>query len=108
MSSAKETTAALFETDVLASRLPVLVDFWAAWCGPCKMMVPVIDTIAEIHKDTLAVYKVNVDVQPALAARYQITAIPTLVMFKQGVAVDRFIGYSTLASLEESLKKHLV
>jgi len=107
MSTAKETTTPSFDADVLTSKLPVLVDFWATWCGPCKMMAPVIDTIAETHKDTLVVYKVNVDTQPALAAQYQITAIPTLVVFKQGVVVDRFIGYSTLASLEESLKKHL-
>lgn len=81
-----------FETEVLKSDLPVLVDFWAEWCGPCKMVSPVVNEIAEELKEKLKVVKVNVDDAQDLAGKYQIMSIPTLLVFKGGEAVERIVG----------------
>ena len=80
-----------FEQEVINSEQPVLVDFWASWCGPCKMLAPVIDEIAGEVRDA-KVGKVNVDEQGELAARFGVMSIPTVILFKNGEEVDRFVG----------------
>lgn len=82
--SATNLTAETFDSFVSNPEKPVLVDFWASWCGPCRMLGPIIDEIAEEYADSIAVAKVNVDEQPQLAARFKVMSIPTLAVFKNG------------------------
>ena len=92
-------TAANFENEVLRSDKPVLLDFYADWCGPCKMLAPVLHEIAEENADTLKVGKINVDEQMELAMRFQISSIPMLVVFKNGKAVAKSVGYRPKAEI---------
>ena len=85
-------TAENFEAEVLKSEIPVLVDFWATWCGPCQMIGPVISEIAEEYAGKIKVGKVNVDEQMALAMQYQVASIPTLILFKNGEVAKRTMG----------------
>jgi len=87
-----EVTDKNFETEVLKSDLPVLVDFWAEWCGPCKVIGPIVNEISEELKEKLKVVKVNVDDAQDLAGKYQIMSIPTLLVFKDGEAVEQIVG----------------
>ena len=89
-----------FEDEVLNSELPVLVDFWATWCGPCKMLSPVISEIAKEQTD-IKVGKINVDEQPELANAFQVMSIPTVIMFKDGKAAKVSVGYRPKNQLEE-------
>jgi len=82
-----------FDSDVLKSNTPVLVDFWAPWCGPCRMIAPVVEALAQDYNGRLSVAKLNVDENPATAQKYQVMGIPTLILFKNGEAVERFVGY---------------
>lgn len=81
-----------FEEEVLKSEKPVLVDFWASWCGPCRMLAPTIDAIADDYASAVKVAKVNVDEENELAMRYKVASIPTLIVFKNGEPVNRSVG----------------
>lgn len=86
-------TMSTFETEVLKSEQPVLVDFWAAWCGPCKMLMPTIEELAQ-SQDEIKVCKVNVDDEPQLAMKYKVMTIPTLIAFKNGEVIGKLVGVS--------------
>jgi thioredoxin 1 len=86
------TSTATFEKDVLSSQQPVLVDFWAPWCGPCRMVGPVIDRISEKTSGKAKVYKLNVDENPEIASRYGITGIPTVIVYRNGEVSREFVG----------------
>ncbi len=96
-----------FETEVIQSELPVLVDFWAPWCGPCRMVAPAVAALAEKYAGRLKVCKVNVDESPASAGRYDIRGIPTLMVFKGGESVDQVVGVPPPGALESKLEWHL-
>ena len=106
MSAVAEVNTANFETDVLQNELPVLVDFWAPWCGPCRLVSGVVDELAQEYVGRASVVKVNTDEQAAIASRYGIRSIPTLVVFKGGQAVDQVIGAVPKATLSKMLDKH--
>jgi thioredoxin 1 len=96
-----------FQSDVLDSSEPVLVDFWAPWCGPCKMLAPTIDEIAEEYAGKVRVGKVNTDQNPQTASSHQISAIPTVILFKNGEVADRFVGVTPKDKFQASLDQHL-
>ena len=93
-----------FETEVIGSEIPVLVDFWAPWCGPCKMLGPVISQIAEENEGKIKVGKVNVDEEYELAAQYGIQSIPTVLLFKGGEVVEQSLGFKPKAFFEDLIK----
>ena len=100
-------TDADFDNRVLKADLPVLLDFWATWCGPCKMIAPVLEELAAEHADKITVGKLDVDNNPGVAMRYGVSSIPTLILFKNGQEADRIIGFMPKERLLAKLKPHL-
>jgi len=100
-------TDSSFEKDVLQSSKPVLVDFWAEWCAPCRMLAPTIDAIADQYADTAAVVKINVDDNTTTAQRYGIKGIPTLILFSGGKEVERVVGATSKDSISRMIEKHV-
>jgi len=102
-----EVSDSSFETDILKSDKPALVDFWAAWCGPCRAIAPVVKELAEKYADRLKVAKMNVDENPATPSKYGIRAIPTLLFFKDGKLADQITGAVSKNIIESGIKKIL-
>ena len=100
-------TDSSFEKDVLQAGKPVLVDFWAEWCAPCRMLAPTIDAIAEQFGDSAGVVKLNVDDNTAVAQRYGIKGIPTLILFSGGKEVERVVGATSKESISRMIEKHV-
>ena len=100
---ATDVTEATFEQEVLKSDKPVLVDFWAVWCGPCHAVAPVLDKIADEHEDELKLVKVNIDDEQGLAQRYGVMSIPTMILFKDGEPSAAVIGAQPKGAIERSL-----
>ncbi|MDJ0679778.1 MAG: thioredoxin [Xenococcaceae cyanobacterium MO_167.B52] len=107
MSSASAVTDSSFQGDVLESDVPVLVDFWAPWCGPCRMVAPVVEEIAEQYEGQVKVVKLNTDENPQVASQYGIRSIPTLMIFKGGQRVDMVVGAVPKTTLANTLEKYL-
>jgi len=99
----KEFTDDNFQTEVLESTQPVLVDFWAPWCGPCRMIAPLVEELATEYSGAVKVGKVNVDDSPNAAGQYGVSSIPTLMIFKGGEVVDRFVGVQPKSRLQSAL-----
>jgi len=100
-------TDASFADDVLNSDKPVLVDFWATWCGPCRMVAPVLEEIAGEHADKITIAKLDVDANPTVARDYQVLSIPTLILFKGGEPVKQIVGAKPKAALLNDLSDYL-
>jgi len=101
------TSDASFDTDVLKADRPVLLDFWAEWCGPCKMIAPMLDEVADEFADRLRVAKINIDENPETPPKYGIRGIPTLILFKNGTVEAQKVGAVSKAQLKEFLETHL-
>ena len=107
MSQAAAVSSADFDTQVLQSDVPVLVDFWAVWCGPCRRVAPEVDAVAEQMNGQARVFKVNVDEEPDLSGRYGIQSIPALLIFKDGKVVDQIVGAHPRSVIAEKLQAHV-
>ena len=107
MSAARDVTDHNFATEVLASEKPIMVDFWAEWCGPCRAVSPILDQIASEHADKIDVVKLNVDDNPETAMKYQVTSIPTMKIFRGGEVVKTVIGAKPKPALEADLADFL-
>ncbi|MCD4728842.1 MAG: thioredoxin [Pirellulales bacterium] len=105
MDHIKELSDRDFETEVLQSAEPVLVDFWAPWCGPCRMVAPVVEELAKENVGTLKVTKINIDDSPNTATAYGISSIPTLMIFKGGEIAERFVGVQPKKRLQEAINQ---
>lgn len=103
MSNVKTITADNFENEVMKAEKPVLVDFWAPWCGPCKMIGPVIEVLADENAEKIEVGKLNVDENPSLAAQFGVRGIPTLLFFKGGQEVKRIVGGQNKSQLQKTI-----
>lgn len=102
-----EVTEEKLKEDIANSDVPVLVDFWAPWCGPCRQIEPVINEIAEQYEDQIKIIKVNVDENPGVDTQYKLRSIPTLIIFKGGESVDKVVGIVSKPELEKTLEKYL-
>jgi thioredoxin 1 len=108
MASATATvTDDTFATDVLQSDTPVLVDFWAEWCGPCRMVAPVLEEIATEQGEKVKIAKLDVDANPITAGRFGVRAIPTMILFKNGREADRLVGYMPKEKVLQKLQPHI-
>lgn len=107
MSAVTAINDATFQQEVLESALPVLVDFWAPWCGPCRMVGPIVDELASQYAGQIKVLKINVDENSAIASQYQIRSIPTLLLFQGGQKVEAIVGAVPKSTLSSTLSKYL-
>jgi len=107
MSKAIEVTDAGFEKEVLQSATPVLVDFWAIWCGPCKMIAPIVEELAAEHAGKMKAVKIDVDKNRQVATQYGIRSIPTLLLFKNGRVVEQIVGALSKSMLLKKIEPHL-
>lgn len=103
----KDVSDSSFENDVLGSAKPVLVDFWAQWCTPCRMLAPTVEAVAQQFRDTANVVKLNVDDNPSTAQRYGIKGIPTLILFREGKEVERFVGATSKEAITRMIDKYI-
>ncbi len=102
-----EVTDANFDEEVLKSEQPVLIDFWAVWCGPCKALAPIVDEVAQSYSGKVKVAKMNVDQNPGTPGRYGIRGIPTLLIFKGGQVKEQIVGYVPKETIEKAIDKHM-
>lgn len=107
MSAVGNVTGASFATEVLGADRPVLVDFWAEWCGPCRMVSPVVEELAGEFGERIKVVKLNVDENPQIASAYGVMSIPTLAVFQEGKLKDRIVGYRPKNQLRQELERNL-
>src|SRR5438874_8701398 len=103
----KDTSDSAFEADVLKSERPVLVDFWAIWCQPCRALAPTVEAVAEKYSGSAKVVKLNVDDNPSVSQRYGIKGIPTLILFKNGREEERVVGATSEAAISRMIEKHI-
>jgi thioredoxin 1 len=103
-----EVSDSSFEKDVLQSSQPVLVDFWAAWCAPCRMLAPTVEAVAEKYAASARVVKLNVDENPSVSQRYGIKGIPTLILFKEGKEEERVVGATSKEAISRMIDKHVI
>ena len=106
MANIQEFNDDTFQQEVLSSAQPVLVDFWAPWCGPCRMIAPMIEELATENRGSFKVGKINIDDNPAAASKYGVSSIPTLMIFKGGDVVERFIGVRPKTQLQSAIDQH--
>jgi len=105
--SVSQVMDSTFDEEVLNHNQPVLVDFWAPWCGPCRLVAPVVDEIAQEYSDSFKVVKINTDDNPGIASKYGIRSIPSLMIFKNGIRVDMVIGAIPKSTLAATLNKYV-
>jgi len=103
----KDVSDTSFEADVLKADRPVLVDFWAQWCAPCRMLAPTVEAVAEKYAESASVVKLNVDDNPAISQRYGIKGIPTLILFKNGKEEERVVGATSKEAISRMIDKHV-
>ncbi len=103
----KQATDSNFQTDILSADKPVLVDFWAEWCGPCRAVAPAVEAVAEEYEQRASVYKMNVDENMKVPQQFGIRGIPTLIVFKDGQEQERIVGAVSREAIAEAIEKHL-
>ena len=103
MANVLELSDSNFEAEVLQSSEPVLIDFWAPWCGPCRMIAPVVEELADENAGSVRFAKINIDDSPNIAARFKVSSIPTLMLFKDGEVVDTFVGVQPKNRLQDAI-----
>jgi thioredoxin 1 len=106
MSNLKEISSSNYDAEVLKSKGLVLVDFWAPWCGPCRMQTPILEKLSQSSDSNISIAKLNTDDNPAIAQQLGIASIPTLILFKDGKEVDRYVGVQPEETLRQNIKKH--